>query len=78
MLWIEFGEVLTAKMIGFEGHQIIYNGNGKTVGEIEIGVNEEVMFSVDSEFDLQNIINVSKKLEKMARIMLRINPDIDP
>ena len=46
-------EVKVAKLVGFDSSKIIYNGNRKTVEEIKIGLEEGVMFSVDSEFDTQ-------------------------
>ena len=33
------------KMVGFDSRKIIYNGNGKTVVEIEIGLEKRVMLS---------------------------------
>lgn len=34
--------------------------------------------NIDSEFDLEHIIEAGKKTGKKARAMLRINPDVDP
>ena len=33
---------------------------------------------MDSEFDLENIASAAQSVGKPARVMIRINPDIDP
>ena len=57
---------------------MVFNGNGKRVEEIMIAVENDVLVNIDSEFDLEHIIEASKKVGKKARCMLRINPDVDP
>lgn len=39
---------------------------------------KEVLVNCDSEFDLDNIAAAAKSVGKPARVMIRINPDIDP
>lgn len=33
---------------------------------------------MDSEFDLENIAEAAKAVDKAARVLIRINPDVDP
>ena len=40
-------------------------------------MNNDCLVNVDSAFDLDNIIRVAEKEGKVARVMLRLNPDID-
>ncbi len=46
--------------------------------ELELAVKHRVMINVDSEFDLQNISDAAHKVGTAARVLIRINPDIDP
>lgn len=39
---------------------------------------EGVLINVDSEFDLANIKAAAGKVGKIARVLIRINPDVDP
>jgi diaminopimelate decarboxylase len=70
-------ELLMALQAGFDASKIVYNGNGKTMPELIIAINNEVIINIDSEFDLNHIIDAAKMCGKSARTILRINPDID-
>ena len=37
-----------------------------------------VLINVDSEFDLHNIRAAAQKLQKSVKVLIRINPDVDP
>ena len=56
----------------------IFNGNGKLPWELELAVDQGVLINIDSEFDFDNIKAAAKKLNKPAKTLLRINPDVDP
>lgn len=56
----------------------VLNGNGKLPWELRLAVEEGVLINVDSEFDLQNIAAAAEAVGKPARILIRINPDVDP
>jgi diaminopimelate decarboxylase len=56
----------------------VFNGNGKLPWELELAVASGVLVNIDSEFDFDNIVAAAKKVNKVARVMLRINPDVDP
>ncbi|MQL89184.1 hypothetical protein Taro_021765, partial [Colocasia esculenta] len=51
----------------------ILNGNGKLLEDLILAAKEVVFVNVDSEFDLENILDVEK-----VQILLHINPDVDP
>jgi diaminopimelate decarboxylase len=57
---------------------MVFNGNGKMLDELVLAVENEILVNIDSEFDLQHIIEASKIAGKQAKAMLRINPDVDP
>jgi diaminopimelate decarboxylase len=71
-------ELKTAIAAGFDTNKMVFNGNGKTIEELIFAVDNNVLVNIDSEFDLEHIIQASKKTGKKARTMLRINPDVDP
>jgi diaminopimelate decarboxylase len=71
-------ELRVAILAGFLPSKMVFNGNGKTVEDIQLAVKHEVLVNIDSEFDLEHIITAAKNEGKKARTMLRINPDIDP
>jgi len=72
------GELKLATLAGFDPKMTILNGNGKLPWELELAVETGVLINVDSEFDFANIVAAAKKVGKAARVMLRINPDVDP
>lgn len=56
----------------------MFNGNGKQPWELELAVEHGVLINVDSEFDLHNIRAAAQKLNKAVKVLIRINPDVDP
>jgi diaminopimelate decarboxylase len=56
----------------------ILNGNGKLPWELELAVQNGVLINIDSEFDFANIRAAAAKVGKTARVLIRINPDVDP
>lgn len=56
----------------------IFNGNGKLPAELRLAIEKGALINVDSEFDLENIAEAAKAVDKAARILIRINPDVDP
>lgn len=41
-------------------------------------MSQGVLINIDSEFDFENIRAAAKKAGKAAKVLLRINPDVDP
>ena len=37
-----------------------------------------VLINIDSEFDLENILAAAQRVGQAARVLIRINPDVDP
>jgi len=72
------GELLLAEKAGFDLQKTVLNGNGKTMEEISLAVTKGCLINVDSEYDLEHIIQASRQVGRKARILIRINPDIDP
>ena len=72
------GEIRTALEAGFPAEKIVYAGVGKMDWEIELALNENIFcFNVESIPELQIIDELARKHSKIARICLRINPNVD-
>jgi diaminopimelate decarboxylase len=59
-------------------YRTILNGNGKLPWELEEAARQGVLINVDSEFDLKNIIAAAQTTGTPVKVLLRINPDVDP
>jgi diaminopimelate decarboxylase len=68
------GEMQLALSTGFEPSTIIYNGNGKTDESIRMAIDSGVLLNVDSLFDLEVILQYARELNKIANVLIRVNP----
>ncbi|GIL60438.1 hypothetical protein Vafri_15029 [Volvox africanus] len=71
-------ELKMAMAAGFDPSRTIFNGNGKLPWELALAAEKGVLINIDSEFDLENIAAAARKTGKKAKVLLRINPDVDP
>eukprot|EP00877_Chromochloris_zofingiensis_P005286 jgi/Chrzof1/14759/Cz09g15050.t1 len=71
-------ELQLAIKAGFDPSRTIFNGNGKLPSELELAAQHGVLVNVDSEFDYENIAAAARKVGKPVKVLLRINPDVDP
>lgn len=73
------GELFRALRAGVDPGKIVYSGVGKKTVEIQEALFAGIlMFNVESEQELERINTVAADLDKVARVSLRINPDVDP
>ncbi|GAA6172352.1 diaminopimelate decarboxylase [Colwellia sp. KU-HH00111] len=74
---VSMGEILRARAAGIPAEKIVYSGVAKAEVEIEYALNEGIFqFNVESEPELELISQVAKRLDKVAAIAIRINPDV--
>ncbi|MEE9270719.1 MAG: diaminopimelate decarboxylase [Candidatus Krumholzibacteria bacterium] len=71
-------ELELALTAGFDPAAIVFNGNGKTMPELRLAAGHGVLINVDSEFDLGHIEQAAVSAGKPVRVLIRINPDLDP
>lgn len=72
------GEVETALNAGFPANKIVFAGVGKSDWEIELGLRHDIAcFNVESLPELEVIQEIATRMGKMARVALRVNPNID-
>lgn len=75
---VSIGEVKRALKAGIPKYKIIFSGVGKQDIEIEEALQSDILFlNVESEEELFRIESIAKKLDKVARISVRVNPNID-
>ena len=62
---------------GAKPEDIVFSGVGKTEEEIRLAINAGIFsVNIESEEELERIINISKDLKKQAECIIRINPDL--
>jgi len=71
-------EIDVARRMGFEPHQIVFTGVGKSPAELERAVPLGLKaINVESAGELARIEAIAQTLGRPARVAVRINPDID-
>ena len=71
------GEIEAALNAGFPASKIVYAGVGKSDWEIDLGLRKNIFcFNVESIAELEVINERAGLLDKVARVALRINPDV--
>lgn len=71
-------ELRLALAAGFDPSRCVFNGNGKLPEELRFAAEHDVLVNIDSEFDLENIAAAGAAAGRAVRVLLRINPDVDP
>lgn len=73
------GELYRSVKAGVDPKKIVYSGVGKREDEMEYALKEDIlMFNVESHQELERLNLIAGKMNKKARISLRVNPDVDP
>lgn len=72
------GEVQAALDAGFPADKIVFAGVGKADWEINLGLDRDIFcFNVESLAELEVINQLAAEKGKVARVALRINPEVD-
>ena len=76
---VSIGEVKRALLAGVANYKIIFSGVGKLDSEITQALEADIlMINLESEAELERVEIQAKALNKVARISIRVNPNIDP
>jgi diaminopimelate decarboxylase len=71
-------EIEVARRAGFPPSTIVFTGVGKSPAELECAVALDLKaINVESAGELARIETIARRLGKVARIAVRVNPDID-
>jgi diaminopimelate decarboxylase len=72
------GEIEVARRAGFEPRDIVFTGVGKTPEELAVAVRDGIgTINAESPGELDRIAAIARGLGRVARVALRVNPDID-
>ena len=75
---VSMGEVKRAMYAGIPKYKIIFSGVGKRDDEIEEAILRDIlMINIESEAEFDRVELIAAKLDKKARISIRVNPNID-
>jgi len=76
---VSIGEVRRALLAGIAPYKIIFSGVGKSDDEIREAIEKDILYiNVESEAELGRVELIAKELNKVSRISVRVNPNIDP
>ena len=71
------GELMRARAAGIPANKIVFSGVGKTEAELRQAIAENILcINVESEPELDLLSRVAHEMGGIARISLRLNPDI--
>ena len=72
------GELYRVMQAGGDVSQVVYAGVGKTDREIKEALEAGIAyFNIESEQELENLIELAGQMGKTAKAALRVNPDIE-
>lgn len=72
------GELLRVIAAGGDPKKVVFSGVGKTAEEIQLALEHEILcFNVESPAELERINEVAGKMNRVAPISIRVNPDVD-
>src|SRR4051794_919217 len=72
------GELKRARAAGIAAEKIVFSGVGKTETELRAALAEDVLcINVESEPELELLSRLATQSGRMARISIRVNPDVD-
>jgi diaminopimelate decarboxylase len=75
---VSSGELARALRAGASPDTVVFSGVGKTQDEIDAGLLAGIlMFNVESAGELAVIESRARSLERLARISIRVNPDVE-
>jgi diaminopimelate decarboxylase len=72
------GELLRARKAGIPPQKIMFSGIGKTEAELAAAVDADILcVNVESEGELELLSGIAAAQGRIARMSLRVNPDVD-
>jgi diaminopimelate decarboxylase len=72
------GELRRARRAGVPAERIVFSGVGKSVAELRLALEEDIaQINVESAEELAMLSAVATAMGRIARVALRVNPDVD-
>jgi len=76
---VSIGEVRRALKAGVKKYRIIFSGVGKRDSEIREALQEDILLiNLESEAEMKRVEMIAAELGVVARISIRVNPNVDP
>jgi len=72
------GELYAALLAGIPPDRILFNGNSKTLNELQMAIDAGVRVSMDSLHELYALSDLAVKSGKTMDVAFRVNPDVSP
>jgi diaminopimelate decarboxylase len=73
------GELERVIAAGGDPKKVIFSGVGKSRDEMRLALSHDILcFNVESIPELHRLNDVAASMGKLARVSLRVNPDVDP
>lgn len=64
-----------ALALGVSGSQILFNGPEKSAADLELAINHNACIHIDHFDELYLLMEITRKLDKTARVAIRVNMD---
>ena len=75
---VSMGEIKRALAANIPAKKIVFSGIAKTEQEIEFALKQNIFqFNIESEPELQLISEIATRLNKIAAVSFRVNPDVN-
>ena len=75
---VSIWEVELARSVGFDARQIVFDGVGKSDAELDAAVALDLKaINVESVGELTRVETIATRTGRVARVAIRVNPDID-
>jgi diaminopimelate decarboxylase len=72
------GELKRALAAGITADRILFSGIGKTAAELRLALEQDILcINVESEPELELLSSIATAMGRLARISVRVNPDVD-
>src|SRR5438309_556374 len=72
------GELRRARAAGIAAEHIVFSGVGKSERELRLALAEDIaQINVESAEELAMLSELTRSLGRIARVALRVNPDVD-
>ena len=72
------GELKRARAAGIPASKIVFSGVGKTEAELRLALDEDILcLNIESEPELDLLSKIATETDRVARISIRVNPDVD-
>lgn len=75
---VSAGEIYRALKAGAKNYKIIFSGVGKNEEELCYALEQNILYiNLESEAEMHLLESIAKRLNKIARISIRVNPNVD-